>query len=289
MTPDSEVRDLLLRGFVSTAFQPIIHLNSGKVVGYESLMRGPADTILSNPGYVFGPTSQVSTHLIRELDVACVAASFRSGRLLVPFGQLFVNIHISTLMHISQWQDHFRKLLDTSGIPPQAVVIEISERSTTHRPRVLSRILRLLRREGFRFALDDFGLAYSGLQHLYWLEPEYVKLDRAFILGIQRSARKQALVASVTAMCQKLGSQVIAEGVENTEELLTLMALDIPMAQGFHFGRPQAALFWTSERATNTILKPWYKASRLLNPEETPRDEETLSDLSAVDSSFDLS
>ncbi len=284
MTPDAEVRDLLLRGFVSTAFQPIIHLNTGKVVGYESLMRGPTETILSNPGYVFGPTSKVSPTLIRELDVACVAASFRSGRLLVPFGQLFVNIHISTLMHIRQWQDHFRKLLDSSGIPPQAVVIEISERSTTHRPRVLSRILRLLKREGFRFALDDFGLAYSGLQHLYWFEPEYVKLDRAFILGIQRSARKQALVAGVTAMCQKLGSQVIAEGVENTEELLTLMALDIPMAQGYHFGRPQAALFWTSERATNTVLKPWYKASRLLNLEEGVSGDEDAPGLSTADS-----
>lgn len=256
--PDLEVQTLIRKGFISTAFQPILHLHSGKVVGYEALLRGPSGTPLANPGIVFGPSSQVSPSVIRELDAACVAAALRSGHLLVPFGLLFVNLHIATLLKLGNKQDYFRGLLESSGIPPQAVVIEISERSTTPRPRALSRMLRVLRKAGFRFALDDFGLAYSGLQHLYWFEPEFVKLDRGFIIGLQRSARKQSLVAGVAAMCEKLGSQVIAEGVEETDELLSLMSMNIPMAQGFHFGRPQAAVFWARERKVTDSFRPWF-------------------------------
>jgi len=258
-----QVRELLQRGFLSTAFQPILHLNTGRVLGYEALMRGPGGTPLANPARVFGPQSPLSQGLIRELDAACVAAAFRSGRLLVPYGLLFVNVHINTLLKLRVVQDYYRKLLESSGISPQAVVVEISERSSTETPRALSRVLKVLRKAGFRFALDDFGLAYSGLQHLYWFEPEFVKLDRGFVLGIQRSKRKQALVAGMAALCQKLGSEVIAEGVEGNEELLTLMSLDIPLAQGYHFGRPQAPLFWLSERRTEGVPKPYFAAGAL--------------------------
>lgn len=270
MNADDVVRELIGRGFLSTAFQPIYHLNTGKIVGYEALMRGPAETPLASPARIFGPQTPLSRQVIGELDAACVAAAFRSGRMLVPYGLLFVNVHISTLLRIRELADPFRKLLESSGVPPQAVVIEISERHSTRNPRALSRILRLLRRYGFRFALDDFGLAYSGLQHLYWFEPEYVKLDRGLILGIQRSARKQALVAGFSAMCRKLGGEVIAEGVESNEEVVTLMGMDIPMVQGFHFGCPQAPRFWLSEREVANVQHPFFQERELRRVE--PKD-----------------
>lgn len=270
MNVQEEVRDLLRRGFVTTAFQPIVQLNTGRVVGYESLLRGPAGSPLANPGYIFGPTSPLSSSLIMDLDAACIAAALRAGRLLVPFGQLFINLHISTLVHMRQMQDHFQKLMESSGIPPEAVVIEISERSTTSTPRALSRVLRTLRKMGYQFALDDFGTAYSGLQHLLWFEPEFIKVDRAFCMGIHRSARKQALMASIASLSKKLGSDVIVEGVESTPELLTLMALDIPMAQGFHFGKPQGALFWTAETELNSVYKQWFRSSVDLEDQPAP-------------------
>ncbi len=260
MTTEEQVRQLLKHGYISTAYQPIVNLENGGIVGYEALMRGPKDTPLSHPGWIFGPSSRVSDGLIQDLDAACIAASLRSGHMLVPAGDLFINVHISTLLHLRKMQSLFENLLDSSGIPPEAVVIEISERTKAPNPRALSRILRTLRRRGFRFALDDFGQAFSGLQHLLWFEPEFIKIDRAFVLGIQRSARKQALVAGVATMAQKLGGQVVAEGVETSEELLTLMALDVPMAQGYHFGRPQSALFWTAEGKVKAIFRPWFQA-----------------------------
>jgi EAL domain-containing protein (putative c-di-GMP-specific phosphodiesterase class I) len=175
-------------------------------------------------------------------------------------GLLFINVHLHTLLHMRDLQTSYLRLMESSGIPPEAVVIEISERSRSETPRALSRILRGMRRRGFRFALDDFGAAYSGLQHLLWFEPEFVKLDRAFALGIDRSARKQTLVAGAVTMARKLGSQVIVEGVENSTELLTLMSLDVPMAQGFHFGRPKAAAFWASHGATSNAFSPWFSS-----------------------------
>ena len=213
------------------------------------------------PGRIFGSNSPISPGLIQKLDAACVAAALRSGRLLVPMGLLFINVHIHTLLHMRDLQTSYLRLMESSGIPPEAVVIEISERSRSETPRALSRVLKDMRKRGFRFALDDFGAAYSGLQHLLWFEPEFVKLDRAFALGINRSARKQTLVAGAAAMARKLGSKVIVEGVENSTELLTLMALDVPMAQGYHFGRPKAAVFWASHGSTTNPFRPWFSSA----------------------------
>lgn len=261
MSPENEVRDLIKRGFVSTAYQPIIQLHTGAIIGYEALLRGPAESALASPGHIFGSNSPISQDLILELDASCVAAALRSGRLLVPLGLLFVNVHIHTLLRMRFLMDRYLRLMESSGIPPEAVVIEISERSPTSTPRALAKILGGLRRRGFRFALDDFGAAYSGMEHLLWFEPEFVKLDRAFALGIQRSARKQTLVSGVAAMAKKLGSQVIVEGVETSAELLTLMALDIPMAQGYHFGRPKAAMFWVSHGQICNPFRPYFSAT----------------------------
>jgi EAL domain-containing protein (putative c-di-GMP-specific phosphodiesterase class I) len=260
VSAEESVRSLIERGFVSTAFQPIVNLNTGRVVGYEALLRGPAPSILARPGVVFGPRTGLPEEVLTDLDVACVAAALRGGRLLVPFGLLFINLHISTLLQMKRLEGHFQKLMESSGIPPQAVVIEISERSTTAAPRAMSRILNAVRKRGFRFALDDFGTAWSGLHHLLWFEPEFLKMDRAFVKGIDRSARKQSLVSHVGTLARRLGSDLIAEGVETNAELLTLMALDIPMAQGFHFGKPQGALYWTADREMRAAYRPFFSA-----------------------------
>lgn len=260
MSPEDQVNDLIRRGFISTAFQPIVELHSGRITGYEALLRGPAGSAIACPGRIFGSKSPVSSNLIQKLHAACVAAALRSGRILVPLGLLFINVHFHTLLHMRDLQDSYLRLMESSGIPPEAVVIEISERSRSEAPRALSRILRAMRNRGFRFALDDFGTAYSGLQHLLWFEPEFLKLDRAFALGINRSARKQTLVAGAATMARKLGSKVIAEGVENSTELLTLMALDVPMAQGHHFGRPRSAQFWASQGSASNPFRPWFSS-----------------------------
>lgn len=271
MSAVQDVRTLIERGFVSTAFQPIVNLNTGRVMGYEALLRGPATTVLANPGVVFGSRTALPEEVITELDTACVAAALRGGRLLVPFGLLFINLHISTLLRLNMLQDHFLKLMESSGIPPEAVIIEISERSTTAAPRAMSRILRAVRKRGFRFALDDFGTAWSGLHHLLWFEPEFVKMDRPFIQGLDRSARKQALVSQVGTLTRRLGGEVIAEGVETNAELLTLMALDVPLAQGFHFGYPRGALYWTADRETRASYKQFFTS-------ETPLQIQTLAE-----------
>ena len=137
------------QGFVSTAFQPIVHLHTGKVVGYEALLRGPAGSALACPGRIFGTNSPISPGLIQRLDAACVAAALRSGRLLVPMGLLFINVHLHTLLHMRDLQTSYLRLMESSGIPPEAVVIEISERSRSATPRALSRILRDMRKRGF--------------------------------------------------------------------------------------------------------------------------------------------
>lgn len=259
MTPEAQIKQLLDRGFITAAFQPIVHLFTGQVLGYEALMRGPAKTILSSPSQVFGPTSGIPAEVVRDLDAACAAAAVRSGHLLIPNGLLFINIHINTILRLGKMQEYYQRLMESSGISPNALVIEISERATTQNPRALSRVIRTLKKMEFRFALDDFGTAYSGLQHLLWFEPEYIKIDRAFVMGIHRSSRKQAIVSSVLGLATKLGSLVIAEGVETASEMRTLKELGVRLAQGYHFGRPEAAHVWVERPKTSGGFKAWFQ------------------------------
>lgn len=263
MSINKSVVELIERGYVGSAFQPIVDLDSGRMMGYEALLRGPKGTPLARPDLIFGPRSKLVPDTLHKLDAACVAAALRSGRMLVPHGLLFVNVHMSTLLGDRKLKDHFLKLLESSNIAPNTVVIELSERTSDCHTRTVSRIINDIKKLGFRFALDDFGTAYAWLENLYRFEPSYVKLDRGLIKDIHLSHRKQDLVLSVKEMCEKLGSEVIAEGIEVLDELVTVMTLNIPYGQGFHFGLPMGAMFWISERAVKTVYKPWFKAAQL--------------------------
>src|SRR5690606_18190257 len=131
------------------------------------------------------------------------------------------------------------KLLQQYGIPAEKVVIELTEQMPTDDFELLDTALHHYRDMGFSIALDDLGAGYSSLRLWSELRPEYVKIDRHFIDGIHRDPLKREFVGSILQIARASKAQVIAEGIELTEELAVLMEMGVDLVQGYLLGRPQ--------------------------------------------------
>jgi EAL domain-containing protein (putative c-di-GMP-specific phosphodiesterase class I) len=240
------IYSLMFRGFYSTAFQPIVDTVSGRVVGYESLLRGPEDTPLANPNRLFNELGYLPEEVRLKLDRACIDSAVRTGKNLPEDTLLFINILGSTLIQLAALLDEFIGLLCQLGIEPGRIVFEVSETTSRAMTDDLTRCIHLLQRAGIRVALDDIGVRSPYLYHLLCLEPEFLKLDRLFVQDIDQNPRKQLLVDSMARMAERMGVRLIAEGIETEGEFATVRQLHVPMSQGFYLGRPQPAGQWLS-------------------------------------------
>jgi EAL domain-containing protein (putative c-di-GMP-specific phosphodiesterase class I) len=234
----------MFRGFYSTAFQPIVNTGSGRAIGYEALLRGPEGTPLANPGKLFNEDGYLPEDVRLQLDRACIDSSVRTGRNLPGDTLLFINILGTTLIQLAGMLDEFLALLGLLELSPGRVVFEVSETTSRAMTDDLARCIGRLQAAGIRVALDDIGVRSPYLYHLLFLEPEFLKLDRLFVQGIDRDPRKQTLVHSMARMASRMGAQLIAEGIETAGEFAVMRALSVPMSQGYYLGRPQPAGEW---------------------------------------------
>ena len=246
-TPDDvigSIYSLMLRGFYSTAFQPIVDTGSGQAIGYESLLRGPEDTPLADPGRLFNEAGYLPESVRLKLDRACIDSAVRTGRNLPDGTLLFINILGSTLIQLAARLEEFTGLLGQLGIEPGRLVLEVSETTSRAMTDELAQCIHRAQQAGIRVALDDIGVRSPYLYHLLCLEPEFLKLDRLFVQDIDRNPRKQLLVDSMARMAERMGVRLIAEGVETAAEFATMKALNVPLSQGYYLGSPRSAGQW---------------------------------------------
>lgn len=249
---DDEVEHLLAHGFFSMAFQPIVAIGDGTPAGFEALLRGPRGTALASPGLLFGRGASVAPDLLRRLDLACVEAALRSGRALPRGTRLFVNIQWGTMSLDGR---ELFSLMDALEVDPSCLVLEISETIDGAHTRAISRCLAPFRSRGVRLALDDVGVRYPWLYHLLHLEPEFIKVDRAFVKGVHRAPRKAELLLGLCDLARRSGAALIAEGIESPEDGRAMAELGIPYAQGFFFGTPRPAEEWLVGEARASLWK----------------------------------
>lgn len=238
---DEVVSRLLRRGFYSTAFQPIVDLTNTTPVGFEALLRGPEGTPFESPGPLFNNCGEVSAGVLLKLDMACVGSALRTSGPLPGDSMLFINIKSTTLMELAKDQGGLLDLLDELGIAASRVVFELSESMGVENTLEVARCVESFRRHGFRFALDDIGVRSPYLYHLLWMEPEYIKLDRTFIKDVDSFDRKRDLVEGIVMMASKMGTSLVAEGVESQGEFDTLRYLGVGYVQGFFLGMPEVS------------------------------------------------
>jgi len=220
---------LLAERAVRTVFQPLVSLDTGQVLGFEALSRGPAGSALERPDLLFAAARR--GRRLRDLDIACrtaaLTAASRAG-LGGPY-RLFINAEPEAL-------DGWRPDPEHQHLP-LTVVLELTERALTGQPAQLLQTVARVRALGWGVALDDVGADPASLALLPLVQPDVIKLDLVLVQK-RPSAHIAAVVNAVHAEAERSGTVVLAEGIETTEHLRTARAFGATVGQGWHFGRP---------------------------------------------------
>jgi PAS domain S-box-containing protein len=209
-------------------FQPIVDLASRKVIGYEALTRFDDGVA---PDLVFATAARCDRGI--ALEVATIGAALDDARRL-PAG---MSIHVNVSPALIVAPETLGRLVRRSGLD---IVLEVTE----HAPVADYGKLRAAVRDigtPVKLAVDDTGAGFASLRHILELQPEIVKLDRAFVAGIDHDPARQALVAGMVRFANGIGALLVGEGIETEGERETLMRLGARAGQGFLLGRPVPA------------------------------------------------
>jgi diguanylate cyclase (GGDEF)-like protein len=232
----AHLHDILARRQLSALFQPIVHMQTGEIIAYEGLIRGPSDSPLHSPMNLFkaaranGLTVEVE-HLCRKVVLE------RFAELDLP-GKLFLNVSPESLLQRDARHGETLEVIHQIGINPERVIIELTENQPTYDYDLMRDAVLHYRKMGFQIAIDDLGEGFSSLRLWSELRPEYVKIDMHFIQGINHDPVKLQFVRSIQEIAEKSNTRVIAEGIETQPELLVLRDVGVAFGQGYHLGRP---------------------------------------------------
>ena len=231
-----KIHALLKSRTINSVFQPIVDLRTQSFLGVEALTRGPADSALYSPAVLFPAAEQAG--VIRELELLALETAGAAFSSLALPAKLFVNISPMSLM-TEQALPIAESLLARHGLLPENIVLELSEQYQANDVQELAQAIQRFTLRGFGFAVDDLGAGYAGLKVWTQLQPDFVKIDRHFISGIDTDPIKREFVRSILAMAHETKSRVIAEGIETDDEANTLRELGVRYVQGYLFGRPE--------------------------------------------------
>jgi EAL domain-containing protein (putative c-di-GMP-specific phosphodiesterase class I)/CheY-like chemotaxis protein len=211
------------------AFQPIVDTHANRTFAYEALVRTDEES-LKRTDMLIATAERLGR--IHDLGRTVRAAVARAACNIPDDVLIFVNVHGLELTD----EDLFS---DACALAPMAprIVFEITERIGIDPIAGPARVA-MLRKRGYRIAVDDLGAGYAALGALATLEPEIVKLDMSLVRDIERHATKRRVVGAIATLCRELGSRVVAEGVETVAEYRALREAGIELIQGFLLARP---------------------------------------------------
>ena len=213
---------------VDVVYQPIFDLTDGRAVGAEALCRFRADPLRS-PDVWFAEAAEVGLGI--ELEITAVRRAVRSLEWLDPSILLGVNVSPETCCS-SELSD----LLET--LPADRLVLEITENAPVNDYERLANALAPMRARGVRLAIDDTCSGFASLRHVLHLRPDTIKLDLTLTRGVETDTARRLLVEALVGFAPSVGAEVLAEGVENAEQLRTLMDAGVHLGQGYYLGRP---------------------------------------------------
>ena len=231
-----DIQGLVAGDALYTLFQPIIDGATREPIGYEALTRGPEGP-LELPSALIAAAAAVGLSI--PLERRCLESALRSYRTMRLAGRLFLNLLPQNLLdwtHLAQW---LGEQLAANEIDPHDVVLEVTEHGLTEDEMLLAGAVAPLRALGCDIAIDDLGAGSSGLKTWAAIRPDYVKVDRYFVAGIEQDAVRGEILRSVVDMGRVTGCRVIAEGIENREQYALLLELGVDYLQGYLLGRPQ--------------------------------------------------
>jgi EAL domain-containing protein (putative c-di-GMP-specific phosphodiesterase class I) len=218
---------------VRPVFQPIVDLERGVAIGYEVLarFRSPIDA---------SPTAWVAQAERRGLGPQLEAMLVEAG--LQALGRVPENCFLAINVSPQALASGTVAAMLASRTSLEGVVIEVTEQAVVDDYEDLEYVLRALRAAGAAIAVDDAGAGYASLQHIVALRPQFVKLDRSLVAGLDHDDAKLAVIEALGTFSSRIDAWMVAEGVERPEEMEALQQLRVPLAQGFWLGAPIAAM-----------------------------------------------
>ena len=216
----------------SFAFQPIADISAKSVFAYEALARGKGGESAAS---VFSAIPAGDLHAFDHS--ARLAAVTLAGSLGLK-EKLSLNVMPGCIESMPESLDRLMECATQAGVSPSQLVLEITEGEAVQRPKEFTRLLDRYRAQGVRMAIDDFGAGYSGLNLLAYFQPDLIKLDMHLVRDIDSAGPRQAIARAVLQVCDDLGVEVIAEGVETLGEYQWFRRVGVRLFQGYLLRRP---------------------------------------------------
>jgi diguanylate cyclase (GGDEF)-like protein/PAS domain S-box-containing protein len=224
-------------------YQPIVRLGTGEVVAYEALLRwNHPERGLVGPVH-FIPLAEESGLIVpigRWVTREATRQAAQWQRPGAPALRMSVNVSTQQFQHPGFVWD-VAEALERAGLDPHLLTLEITETVLVQDAQRVAGKLRQLKELGVRLALDDFGTGYSSLSYLRRFPIDVLKIDKSFVDGIAVSAEDRAVAGAIIQLGQTLDLQVVAEGVEDDDQVRALAGLACPLGQGYRFGMPRPA------------------------------------------------
>jgi EAL domain-containing protein (putative c-di-GMP-specific phosphodiesterase class I) len=243
------VEQVLRDESINIAFQPIIDVQLGRVVGAEALSRFTTEPIRP-PDLWFAAAESIGRGLDLEERALRKALTTAFG---LPAG-CYAALNVSPAMLTSV---RLFPLLQASGFPLDRIVIEVTEHTSVVDYGLARAAREQLRAHGIRVAVDDAGAGYASLQHILALAPDMIKIDRSLISGVDADPIRGSMVAAVAMFALQSGAALVAEGVETAGEMEALRLLGVDHAQGYFIARPSTSPDdWANWRAPAVVGKP---------------------------------
>ncbi|MEQ6434750.1 EAL domain-containing protein [Comamonas sp. w2-DMI] len=257
---EARLRRALDLGHLCLYYQPQLELATGRLIGAEALLRwlDPDEGLISPARFI--PVAE-SSSLIGPLGLWVLQEACRQGQQWRSAGLPALTIAVNVSLHqllLTDLAGATQQVLAQTGYPAQQLELEITESALAEHPEEGLQVLNRLRELGVHLAIDDFGTGYSSLAHLKRFPLDLLKIDQSFIRDIPHSADDMAISSSVIALGHAMGLKVLAEGVENREQLEFLRQKGCDFFQGYFCSRPLPAQDFTR------LLEKVGKGARLI-------------------------
>jgi sensor c-di-GMP phosphodiesterase-like protein len=233
----AELRTALKRREFVLRYQPIVELDSSRIVGVEALLRWPSDAEPRLRPDLFIPAAEACGLIGRFTEYVIEQVAVDLPRLLAVQSDCYVSINLASAdLHSESIVGTLRKLVETPGIRPTNIIVEATEHSFVD-PGSARRAVTEIRALGIRVAIDDFGTGYSSLSHLTNLQTDFLKIDRVFVEAVGTDSATNQVASHIIQIAKSLRLKVTGEGVETEEQAEFLREHGVELAQGWLFSK----------------------------------------------------
>jgi diguanylate cyclase (GGDEF)-like protein len=260
----SEIRQALRKAEFRVYYQPRVNITNNQVIGFEALLRWqhPERGLLQPAEFL---------QVLEETGLICKVGEWVLNNVcdtvkkwqVIAKGHLHVAVNVSAVqLRDSHFTESVRQAIARSDLDLSKVTLEleITESVLLDNVEEVRDKLDALQEMGIKIAIDDFGTGYSSLQYLIKLPIHYLKIDRAFVIDVTESKDAKAIVEAITSLARSLRMQVVAEGIETSDQLSVMHGLNCQEFQGFLFSRP------VPEEEIYNILRSWNVVDRISEP-----------------------